>query len=261
MEAKSQYLYIQIAETILERIEAGELQPHDQLSSERDLSEEFGVNRLTVRKALGMLVSQGVLYRVPSKGTFVSQPKLSQEMNVLIGLSDQLIRSGLQPGAKVLEISAVPATWSVAKALQIGEGTAVYYMHRVRYANKEPIAIERTYVPVEYYRGLEAYDLENRSLYDIMGRDFGRPVRLARQGLEPVLATEDEARLLGISQPASLMMILRVGLDINGVPVEYSKDLYRGDRSRFVFMTQNPNAVENASVTPKTTKGSTRGDK
>ncbi|NMB25725.1 MAG: GntR family transcriptional regulator [Firmicutes bacterium] len=246
MDNKSQYLYIQISDAILERIEAGELKPHERLSSERDLSEEFGVNRLTVRKALGMLVSQGVLYKVPSKGTFVAEPKLSQEMNVLVGLSDQLIRSGLQPGAKVLEISIVPAIRSVAKNLEVGEGTPVYYIHRVRYANREPIALERCYVPVQYYRGLETYDLENRSLYGIMGEEFGRPVRLARQGLEPVLATEDEARLLGISQPASLMMILRVGLDIDGVPVEYSKDLYRGDRSRFVFMTQNPNAAGGA---------------
>jgi len=244
VEARNQYLYIKIAENILERVGAGELKPHDQLPSERDLSEEFDVNRLTVRKALGMLESQGVLYRVPSKGTFIAEPKLSQEMNVLVGLSDQLIRSGLQPGAKVLEISIVPAARSVAKALQVGDGTAVYYIHRVRYANKAPIAIERTYIPVEYYRGLEAYDLENRSLYDIMGKEYGRPVRLARQGLEPVLATGDEVRLLEIEQPAALMMILRVGLDIRGVPVEYSKDLYRGDRNRFIFMTQNPDAEQ-----------------
>ena len=77
-----------------------------------------------------------------------------------------------------------------------------------------------------------------------MGKEYGRPVRLARQGLEPVLATGDEVRLLEIEQPAALMMILRVGLDIRGVPVEYSKDLYRGDRNRFIFMTQNPYAEQ-----------------
>lgn len=243
METKNQYLYIQIADSILEKIESGQLKPHERLKSERELSEELGTSRLTVRKALAMLVSQGVLYRVPSKGTFVAEPKLAQEMNVLIGLSDQLIRSGLQPGAKVLEISVVPATRSIAKALRLGEGMAVYFIHRVRFANQLPIAIERTYLPVTYYRGLENYDLEHRSLYEVMGTEFHRPVKLARQALEPVLATEDEAQLLGIEQPASLMMIQRVGLDADGVPVEYSKDLYRGDRNRFVFMTQNPNAT------------------
>lgn len=244
MESENQYLYIKIAESILESIEAGELKPHDQLLSERDLSERFGVNRLTVRKALNMLQSQGVLYRVPSKGTFVAKPKLAQEMNVLIGLSDQLIRSGLQPGAKTLEISVVPAARSVANALRVGEGTAVYYIHRVRYANKTPIAIERTHIPVVYYPNLEKYDLENRSLYDIMGNEYGRPVRLARQSLEPVLATEDEALMLETTRPAALMMISRVGLDIQGTPVEYSKDLYRGDMNRFVFMTQNPDSEQ-----------------
>ena len=241
METERQYLYMQIADTIVEDIENGNLKPHDQIKSERDLGEEFGVNRLTVHKALAMLVSQGRLYRIPSKGTFVAEPKVAQEMNVLVGLSDQLIRSGLQPGAKLLDISVIPANVSVAKALRVHETTPVYYIHRLRYANKVPVALERTFIPFGYYPGLDSYDLENRSLYDLMEKEYSRPVRLARQGLEPVLATNDEAKLLEIGRPAALMMISRIGLDTEGIPVEYSKDLYRGDRHRFVFMTQNPN--------------------
>ena len=79
----------------------------------------------------------------------------------------------------------------------------------------------------------DSNDLSTRSAYDVMEKEYGVTVVRAHQSLEPVVATEYEAELLGVEPGAPLMLERRLGLDENDHPVEYGKDLYRGDRFRF----------------------------
>ncbi|MGI6165869.1 MAG: GntR family transcriptional regulator [Limnochordia bacterium] len=235
----SQYLYVRVAEHILDKIESKELQPGAQLDSERSLSAKLGVNRLTVRKGIEMLVNQGVLYRVPSKGTFVAGPKIDQRMDLVLGFSDQLISKGLQPGAEVLEVSVVPATKKISRQLKIDVGTPMYYIQRIRYANSEAVCIEHNYYPTTICPGMDKQDLR-QSIYKIFREKYDLSIQYARQTLEAVAPTKDEAELLHISTHTPLMLLVRVGFDSNGHPVEYAKELYRGDRCRFVILGDCP---------------------
>jgi GntR family transcriptional regulator len=227
-------LYAQIAESLLDQIESGKLTSGDRLPSERELSEKLGVNRLTLRRALRMLEDQGLLMRRRGSGTYVAQAKMEWQAGRLIPFTQGAQRRGYTPGAKVILFERHPVEAAIAKELGLPVSAAVYYVHRLRLVSQEPVLLERFTVPCNRFPGLEQHDLAQRSLYEVMETEYRVCISRARQSLEPVIATEYEAKLLGVRPGAPLMLERRLALDQEGQPVEYGKDLYRGDRFRFV---------------------------
>ncbi len=226
-------LYVQIAESLLDQIESGELAPGDRLPPERELSETLGVNRMTVRRALRMLETQGLLIRRQGAGTYVAEPKIERQAGQLVPFTTGMQRRGYTPGAKVITFEQRPAGVSVAGHLNLPVAAPVYYVRRLRLINQEPVMLEQFTMPAQRFPDLEKHDLVNRSVYEIMETEYGVSVSRARQSLEPVIATEFEAEWLGIEQGAPLMLERRLSFDQEDRPVEYGKDLYRGDRFRF----------------------------
>jgi GntR family transcriptional regulator len=227
-------LYVQIAEGLLDRIESGELKSGDRLPSERELSEKLGVNRMTLRRALRVIEDQGLLVRRRGSGTYVAEPKIEWHAGRLIPFTRGAQRRGYTPGAKVVLFEQRPVEAAVAKELGLSVSAPVYYVHRLRFVSQEPVLLERFTVPAERFSGFEHYDLAQRSLYEVMESEYGVSVSCARQSLEPVVASEYEAELLGVRPGAPLMLERRLAVDQAGQPVEHGKDLYRGDRFRFV---------------------------
>lgn len=227
-------LYLQIAEGLLSQIQTGELKPGVRLPPERELSQALGVNRMTLRQALQRLALEGYLTRRQGSGTFVARPKIERQAGRLFPFTRAMTRRGYQPGAKVVVFEKQPAGVAVARQLQIPVSAPVYFVRRVRTVNREPVTIETFWMPVRRFRALERFDLARRSLYELMATEYGVRVTRAHQSLEPTVASEYEARLLGIASGAPLMLEERLSFDERGRPVECGKDLYRGDRFRFV---------------------------
>ncbi|MBE0408890.1 MAG: GntR family transcriptional regulator [Anaerolineales bacterium] len=227
-------IYVQIAETLLNRIESGELVPGDRLPPERELSEMLSVNRMTVRRALNMLAGQGLLIRRRGDGTYVAGPKIELNAGRLFPFTKGMQRKGYMPGARVITFEKKMAGTSVASFLSLPVSAPVYYVHRLRLINQEPVMLEEFTIPTQRFQDFENFDLTSRSLFEILETEYQVTVSQARQSLEPVLATEYEAQLLEIEKGAPLMLERRVSLDQDGYPIEYSKELYRGDRFRFV---------------------------
>jgi GntR family transcriptional regulator len=227
-------LYIQIAEGLIGRIEAGYLAPGDQLAPERELSEQLGVNRMTLRRALRVLEAEGLVIRKHGVGTFVAETKIDRPMDVVFRFSRGMQKRGLTPGARLISLERVILDASMARELGIPASALAYRIFRLRSINQEPVLLEGYTIPVERFPALDRYDLEKRSLYEIMETEFGVTIANARQSFEPVLASDFEAELLSIPVGAPLMLEKRLSLDMTGVPVEYGKDRYRGDRFRFV---------------------------
>lgn len=227
-------LYVQIAESLMTRIESGALSAGDRLPPERMLSEMLGVNRLTLRRALRVLAGQGLLIRRQGKGTYIARPKIERHAGSLVSFTRGMQRSGYTPGAKVISFTQSTVDASLSKELQLPTSAPVYLIHRLRTLNQEPVLLERYTIPAEAFPDLQRFDLEGRSLYEVLEEEYGIAVRRARQSLEPVSATEYEARLLEVERGAPLMLERRLSFDENEHPVEFGKDLYRGDRFRFV---------------------------
>jgi GntR family transcriptional regulator len=227
-------LYLQIAESLLDRIETGQLAPGDRLPPERTLSEMLGVTRMTLRRALGMLEAQGLLERRQGDGTYIAQPKIERQADQLVPFTSGMKRRGLLPGAKLVSLEQRPVEASLARELKLPPGAPVYAIQRLRLLNRQPVMLERLILPAERFPGMERFDLAKRSLYEIMETEYGVVVKRARQSLEPVAATSYEAELLGVAPGAPLMLERRTAYDQHGNPVEVGRDLYRGDRFRFV---------------------------
>ncbi len=128
----------------------------------------------------------------------------------------------------------VPASKKLANIHRIDIGTPLHYIHRLRLANDEPIALEHSYFPVQCCPGIESHDLEGRSVYDILEEEYDISLKTAEQSFEPVVANEYEAEILCVQLGAPLMLVQRVAFDLEGTPIEYAKDVFRGDRSVFI---------------------------
>lgn len=226
--------YVQIAEWLRDQVERGELGPGDKLPSERELSRRLEVTRPTLRQALLNLEAEGLLKRRRGAGTFVAQPKIDRETGRLRPFTREMQQLGLSPGARVLKIETQPASSSVATRLQLPLAEPVFYCCRIRLIGAEPMMLERFYLPARRFPGFEALDLTHRSIYQTLEATYGLVIPRAEQSVEAVLASPQEAKWLGLSAGDPLLLERRLAFDNAGQPVEYAKDLYRGDRFRFV---------------------------
>jgi GntR family transcriptional regulator len=225
--------YVQIEEELAERIRAGILRPGDRIPPERELADQMQVSRMTVRQALGRLADRGLLVREQGRGTFVSETKLIQSLSRLSGFYDQMISQGIQPTSRLLTGEQVLASAAVAQLLDLRIGEPLYKVVRLRLGGGVPLALETSFFPVRLVPGLLEQDLERNSIYRLMEAYDARPVR-AIQSLEPVPARDQEAEALEIPVGNPVMLVERTSWDTRGRAVEYAKDIYRGDRSRFV---------------------------
>lgn len=233
--------YQQIAETVQSAIVAGRLTPGDRLPAERELAAALGVSRDTVRQALLELQRHGQLTRTVGRygGTVVAEPKVALlaagDDHRFGGLSDQLRKQNIAGSAHVLVSRERTATPAVAAALRVEPGALVYELHRIRFADGKPVAIERTSYPAERIPGLLDRRLDG-SMYEILRSEYGlHPIR-AVEYLEPILAGPDEVTNLQVDEGAPLLYVERVAYDAEGTPLEFSRDVFRGDRTRMVVV-------------------------
>jgi GntR family transcriptional regulator len=143
-------------------------------------------------------------------------------------------RRGYRPGARVIAFDRQAASVTIASKLRVAVSSPVYVVRRVRLINREPVMLETFWMPVRRFPRFDRFDIVARSVYEIMEREYGVTVSRARQSLEPTVASDYEARLLRVALGAPLMLEERLSFDRRGRPIEYGKDLYRGDRFRFV---------------------------
>lgn len=227
-------IYFQVKEYLRNQIQSGHYRPDELIPSERELSEEFEINRLTVRQAINELVQEGLLYRQRGVGTFVSTPKIEQPLTKLTNFSTDMMNRGAVPGAQVVSIQVIPATKQLAAQLQMETGEEVLEIVRVRTADGEPMALERSYLVYEFAKPLYGMDMENVSLYHMLETICGLKLVKALQTIEVASVYPEEAGILEMGQHDAAMLIERTsyaeGMDR---PVEFVRSLYRGDRYKF----------------------------
>ncbi len=222
---------------MIARIESGELVAGDRLPAERDLSLSLGVNRLTLRRALRSLETQGLITRRQGRGTHVAAPKIERQAARLVSFTRGMQRHGYEPGTRLLSVEVQPAHAALAAVLLIPTYAPIFLVHRLRTLDAEPVLLEQYALPQVRFPGLDHHDLERRSVYDVLREEYGVEVRRARQSLEPLVAGDYDAEMLGVPAGAPLMLERRLSFDATDRPVEHGRDLYRGDRFRFVTET------------------------
>jgi GntR family transcriptional regulator len=213
---------------LIERLDVGEAIP-----SERQLSADLGVSRLTVRAALDDLVREGFLVRRRGSGTFVSEPKIAQELT-MTSFTEDVRRRGMNPASRTISLEIVPAGARLGRLLHVSPSEPNVVAKRLRLADRETMAIETLHVRSALVPGLTAGDLEGGSFYELLRERYGVSIAGGVQSIEPTVTNEEESELLGVPLHSPAFLFERTTRSREGGIVEYVRSIYRGDRYRLV---------------------------
>ena len=213
---------------LIEQLEVGQAIP-----SERQLSSDLGVSRLTVRAALDDLVREGLLVRRHGSGTFVSEPKIAQELT-MTSFTEDMRRRGMIPESRTLDLHIAPAGAHLGRLLHVSPSEPVVVIDRLRLADRETMAIERLHVRASLVPGLSAADLERQSFYELLLDRYGIDIVGGIQTIEPTVTNETESEALGVPLHSPAFVFERTTRSSTGEIVEYVRSIYRGDRYRLV---------------------------
>jgi len=228
-ESSALPLYQQLQRTLRDAIDKRILDADDALPAERDLAADFSVSRITVRKAIKGLVSEGLLVRQHGSGTFV-RPRVEKNFSKLTSFSEDMRARGRTPKSVWLHKGAGAVTPEEALALRLSPGTPVFRFHRIRFADDAPMAIEYATVVASCLGSVEAV---KSSLYEALEQTGNRPVR-ALQRLRAVLLNAEQAERLGAQERDAGLLVERLGFLADRRAVEFSQSYYRGDTYDFV---------------------------
>jgi GntR family transcriptional regulator len=216
--------YFEIEQSLRER--ASSLQPDSPLPSEAQLCEEFGVSRMTARAAVQRLVQEGLVYRVPGRGTFVAASPANRTAGHILSFSDEMRRKGRTPSSRLIDRRHRRANDEEQRRLAASE---VVVLRRVRLADGKPVAVERAVFPADLVGDALDGDLEQRSLFQtLVAAGLVPTTGSATLAAEP--ATAEEARLLRIRRGAPLLVERRLIHDQDGRPLEWTESRYVGSR-------------------------------
>jgi GntR family transcriptional regulator len=227
-------LYAQVENVIMDRISDGSLPAGSRLPPEDSLVQEYAVSRTTIRAAVQSLVQRGLVEIRRGKGTFVTHPKIKQELTELTGFVEDMQALGRSPTAKVLDKQIVAANQSVAGHLALPQGAPVVRIQRVRLADGVPLSFDETYLPKELGEKVMADNLATEPIFSLLEQKYNTPLVEAEYQLEAVCADATVAAGLHIGVGSAIFLIERTSYSIGHRPVDYEKLHYRGDHIRFV---------------------------
>jgi len=226
--------YVQIKNMIIEKIESNQFEENSKLPSEREISEKYGVSRMTARKALKMVVESGYASSHVGKGTYVHKPKLTKNLTEIEGFSFMVRRQ--RDGtiaSRVLEAKIIEADSLLSEKLKIPIGAEVYRIMRIRIVDGVPIAIQESNLPVQLFPNLLAHDFGSISLYRTIFEEYGVKIVSSTQILDLEYADKQKAELLGIKEHDALFLFNSVSYDENNNAIEYCIHHMRGDKCSF----------------------------
>jgi GntR family transcriptional regulator len=225
-------LYLKLRLVIEAAVAEGVLKPGDALPTEREIAEQGGISRVTVRKALDELVEAGLLLRRHGSGTFVARRIMhgEQHLSLLTSFTEDMERRGFRTRAEWIERGIFAPSPDETMKLGLSSGARVARFHRLRIADDIPLALEWSSVSAEF---VPDPMLVTDSLYRALERRDARPVR-AVQRISAVNIEADEAQLLKVEPRDAGLFLERLSYLPSGRVVELTHTLYRGDAYDFV---------------------------
>lgn len=232
-------MHVQIERWLADAIRYGELRPGDRLPAEREFAADLGVSRMTLRQALSELANRELVVRSGGRsgGTFVATPKVECDLTGLSGFRDQLRRSNVRPGVRLLLAEHRPASPKTATALDIRTGEPVFWLRRLRLASGDPLAVEQSYFPAKLFPGLLERDLTH-GLRAMLAQSYGFEFARSFETLSPDAASEPDARALGLVTGCPLMKLERIAYTSSGLALEHAVDLFHPERAKIALWSE-----------------------
>ncbi|WP_117234947.1 GntR family transcriptional regulator [Vibrio maerlii] len=224
--------YLEIYESIKDRIIKGEYKSNDKLPDGTSLANEFGCSELTIKKALDILVNDGLVVRKRGSGSYVKRPLSTQAPRHLYGTTRNAASSGQSLETVVLNYSVEPASDFLAERLNCDEGDMLYHLIRVRVIDKKPHVIEDTFMPINVITGLSKQNVEG-SVYSYITNELGLKIHSSTMEITVTEATQLEYEHLNVPIGNNVVNVEQVVFLDNGDIFEYSNVKHLCDNFRF----------------------------
>ncbi|CAI9395338.1 MULTISPECIES: GntR family transcriptional regulator [Enterobacteriaceae] len=227
--------YMQIADLLTEQIKDGTLTPGAMMPTEAELQATYDVSRVTIRKAMKVLVDNDLLYRVRGSGSYVKAPKAQHNAFQLMGFIEEVSAQGKTPSSKVIAFETSPCSHTIASKLNVEEGTLIYEIQRLRLIDGEPEILECTYLPVAMFTDL-SIEVMQTSKYDYIERHKGMQIAKSRQCVWPDSTSTSLAALLNTRENSPILRVESVSELVDGTPFEYTVNYFRLYQYSFEFI-------------------------
>ena len=223
-------IYLQIAEGIGALLKEGVFPPGYFLPSERSLCEQFGISRMTLRQAMGLLDREGLIDSHRGRGTIVTSGALRKKGQELKSFSEEIRERGGKPESQVLSLERKIPSESALAFFGLTEGQKVYEILRLRLNDGEPLAVELACIPERLCPGLERFDLAKNSLTQILGETYGLHLESCVEEFTAEVPNVQIRQLLGLTKNSAVLVANRKTFADDGRAVELARSTYRGDR-------------------------------
>lgn len=227
-------VYIQIHDEIRRYIEEGKWKIGDRLPSERELAQNFGVSRMTLRQAIQTLADEGIVERKIGSGTYVARRKVQEKMSGVTSFTDIVMSQGKEPSSQTVSYKVTVPSSSESEALHLDENEHILRMERIRYADEEPICLETTSIPYHLIDALDRQDITT-SLYRSFETKTGKRLGRAQQIVSASLASERISELLKVKKGSAVLVLRQITYLDDNQPFEYVRSQYAGNRFEFML--------------------------
>ncbi len=224
-------LYVQIREQLRRML--AERKPNERFPTDDELARLFRVSRMTVRQAVKDLVDRGLLYRVRGLGTFLSPPHIDQRLDRLRDFFEQWFWQGKAARAEVLAFGERSCPEWVAPLLRLPPGEGILYVHRLRYADEVPVALDQRYFPLRFGRRFGREEIAHQSIFKIFGQKLGIDVIGGQMEIEAAKATADEAGRLKVKTGDPLLLRRMTFFSSAREPLWSGKSVFRSDLYKY----------------------------
>lgn len=228
-------LDIIVADEVKYMIESENLKEGDKLPGERELSERFCVQRLTLRLGLQMLEEEGYIYSKPRKGYYVAKPRIQKNVKRIVSSSSQIQSSFKSSQIKLIKLCEIEADKYLNKETNLPLGTRLYEIKRLRIVDGEPVSVDYSFIPKNVTPGIDKYDFEQYSLYNILELAYGIQLSSSIQTIEVFKAEPNYRDLLGLSENDNIVLQSGKVLDKDGNLIEFSESYMKQERFAYVY--------------------------
>ncbi|MFA5803946.1 MAG: GntR family transcriptional regulator [Melioribacteraceae bacterium] len=228
-------LYYQLKEIIKEDVDVGKYKPGGKIPSENELCDILCISRNTAKQAITDLVSEGILFRIQGKGTFVAEKKIFKGLTDAFSFSSEFKTNGGKLKTKVIFAEKISETKETLEYLKLKESKELFRIQRLRVLNDVPVALQTSYIPKFFCPNLLKIDLSQNSLFDILKEQYNLSFSYFTENLTCVRADRYEADLLKVKKGSPLFLLTRKTFNKNDEIVEVARSFMPGDRSEFYF--------------------------
>jgi GntR family transcriptional regulator len=235
--------HAQISRHLREAIEQNIYGPKEKLPSEKELAAKFNVSRITVRRALQTLENENLIRRSQGLGSFVCDAKSGQPALELTDFAEDMALAGRKATSKVLAKELVPASEKVCLALKVKKSTKVLELSRLRLANGQPIAIDKTYLPVFYAQLIEGEDLEKETIYEILENKYDITIQRGCIKIKATALNSEWAQHLKMEPAAPVLQVERVSYTIQEKPIYYQIRFNNPNKIQYELMAERQSGI------------------